>query len=279
MGIAIGVLVVAAVAVIALPRAIDARRGSFRNRYARDRAALLARPVPSAADVTEADLAALPPLIQAYLRRVDVVGRPRVHNMKVGFDAQMRSSVSAPWMRSTAEQFECFTPPARLFHMKAKRSGLPFDVLHEYLDAAATFQVRIAGLIPVVSKSGRGITNDETVTLMNDVLVLAPAAILDLPFSFEPLDERSVRATFHNAAFAVSATLTFDDAGDLVGFESTDRAHDRDGGAATWSTPISSYAVVNGIRVGTHGDANWIDDTGEWTYGRFVVRSIAYNVG
>jgi hypothetical protein len=35
---------------------------------------------------------------------------------------------------------------------------------------------------------------------------------------------------------------------------------------------------VNGIRVPTHGDANWIDATGEWTYGRFIIRSIAYNL-
>ena len=94
---------------------------------------------------------------------------------------------------------------------------------------------------------------------MNDVLVMAPAAVLDLPFTFETLGERSLRATFRNAGFTVSAVLTFDEAGDLVGFASTDRAHDREGGAATWSTPISGYRQVDGIRIGTRGDANWIE--------------------
>lgn len=54
-----------------------------------------------------------------------------------------------------------------------------------------TFQLRIVGLIPVVNKGGTGITNDETVTLMNDIVVMAPAAILDLPCTFETLSERS----------------------------------------------------------------------------------------
>jgi hypothetical protein len=256
---------------------------SFRARFERDATELLARPavtVPlvTAPLVTGADLAPLPPLLQTYLRRVGAVGRPRVRNLHVEFDAQMRSSATAPWMQATASQYEFFTSPARLFHMKAKRSGIPFDVLHEYIDGRATFQVRIAGLVPVVDKSGTGITHDETVTLMNDVLVLAPAAVLDLPFTFAPIDARSIHATFRNAGFAVTATLTFDAAGDLVGFTSNDRAHDRDGGAALWSTPISRYAVIDGIRIATHGDANWIDATGAWTYGRFVVRSIAYNV-
>lgn len=278
MRIVIGVLVAVVVAFVFLPRLLDARPGSFRSRFARDRTSLLARPVPPAPAVTEADLAPLPALLQTYLRRVGAVGRPRVRNMRVVFDAQMRSSATSPWMQAKATQYEFFSPPARLFYMNASRSGVPLDVLHEYVDGAATFQVRIASLIPMVNKSGTGITHDETVTLMNDVLVLAPAAVLDLPFTFEPIDERSLRATFRNAGFEVSATLTFDAAGELVGFVSADRSHDREGRPAIWSTPISAYAAVDGIRAGTHGDANWIDATGEWTYGRFVVRSLAYNV-
>jgi hypothetical protein len=228
--------------------------------------------------LTEADLASLPSLLRDYLRRAGVVGRPRVRNVRVEFDAQMRSSATSPWMQATATQYEFFDPPARLFHMSATRAGIPIDVLHEYIGDVATFQVRIAGLIPIVNKSGRSITHDETVTLMNDVLVLAPAAVVDLPFTFESIDDRSVRASFCNEAFNVAATLTFDADGDLVGFTSADRAHDRKLGAAVWSTPISGYAEVDGVRVGTRGDANWVESTGEWTYGRFVIRSIAYNV-
>jgi len=276
--VVLAILVVGVLVIVVAPRLADARPGSFRSRFERDHTRLLTRREPPSRVVTEADLAPYPPSVQTYLRRVDSVGRSRVRNVRVVFDAQMRSSATAPWMHASATQYEFFGPPARLFHMRARRTGIPFDVLHEYVDSAATFQVRIAGLVPVVDKSGVGITHDETVTFMNDVLVLAPAAVLDLPFTFEPIDERSVHATFENAGFVVTAKVTFDTEGDLVGFESADRAHDREGGAAIWSTPISDYAVVDGIRVGTHGDANWIDDTGEWTYGRFTIRSIAYNV-
>lgn len=267
--------------IIAIPLIValaDQRASSLRSRFARDRDALLARHTAAAPTVTEADLAALPPLMQTYLRRVGAVGRPRVRNLRVTFEAQMRGAATAAWMPASATQYESFVAPSRLFFMKASRSGVPFDILHRYLDGAATFEVRVAGLIPVVDKSGPGITHDETVTMMNDVLVLAPAAVLDLPFSFEPLGERSLRATFRNAGYTVSADLTFDASGDLIGFVSSDRAHDREGGPATWSTPISGYAEVDGIRIGTLGDANWIDRTGEWTYGRFRITSIAYNV-
>ena len=269
----------AIVVVVVVAAGVASRiRTAFRARFAHDRDRLLARAAPPAPLVTDDDLAALPPLMQTYLRRVGAVGRAHVRNVRVTFTAQMRSSATSPWMQATAAQYEFYAPPARLFSMSARRAGIPFDVYHRYVDRAATFQVRIAGVIPMVNKSGPGITHDETVTLMNDVFVLAPAAVLDLPFTFETIGERSVRATFSNEGFTVSADLSFNADGDLIGFVSADRASDREGGAALWSTPISGYRVVDGVRVGTLGDANWIDAGGEWTYGRFEITSIAYNV-
>jgi hypothetical protein len=66
--------------------------------------------------------------------------------VRVAFKVQMRSAATSPWMQSTATQYEFFDPPARLFSMSASRAGVPFDVLHRYVDGAATFPVRVAGL-------------------------------------------------------------------------------------------------------------------------------------
>jgi hypothetical protein len=269
--------------VIAIPlllRALDARPSSFRSRFARDRDARLARPARPAPLVAEGDLAGLPPLMQTYLRRTGAVGRPRVHNMRVQFDAAMRSSATSPWMQATATQYEFFDPPARLFYMNATRGGMPIDVYHRYVDSAATFQVRIASLFPMGNRGGPILTRTETVTLMNDLVVRAPAAVLDLPFTWKTTGERSVRATFANAGNTVSATITFDAAGDLIGFLSDDRTQDdaKRSRSVPWSTPISGYREIDGIRVGTLGRANWIEASGEWTYGKFEIRAIAYNV-
>ncbi len=275
-----GTLANLVIAVPLLLLALDARAGSFRSRFASDRAALLARPVRPAPIVTEADIAALPPLMQTYLRRVGAVGRPRVRNMRIAFDAQMRSSATSPWMNSTIQQYEFFDPPARLFYMNATRAGVPMDIYHRYVDSSATFQVRIAGLVPVVDQQGPEMTKSETVTLLNDIVVMAPAAVLDLPCTWETLTDRTVRATITNAGYTVSAVLTFDAAGDLVGFVSNDRSElsGKEIKRYPWSTPISDYAEVNGIRIGTRGNANWIEPTGEWTYGKFTVKGIEYNV-
>ena len=103
---------------------------------------------------SERAIAPLPALMQTYLRRVGAVGRPRVRNVRVEFKAHMRSGATSSWMQATATQYEFFDPPARLFSMGATR--VPFDVLYRYVDGAATFRVRIAGLAEPVK-------SDETV--------------------------------------------------------------------------------------------------------------------
>jgi hypothetical protein len=268
------------IAVPLLLLALDARPGSFRSRFENDRAALLRRPSPPAIPVSEAEVATLPPLYGQYLRRVGAVGRPHVHNLRVEFVAQMRSSPTAAWMPATARQYESFDPPARLFYMNATRLGVPMDVWHRYVDGAATFQVRVASLFSMVDQQGSVLTRAETVTIMNDIVVLAPAAVLTLPFTWETTGAHTLRATFTNAGHRVAATLTFDPAGDLTGFVSDDRwqASPPSVRNVPWSTPISGYREVDGIRVGTHGEANWIATTGEWSYGRFDIRALAYNV-
>lgn len=164
--------------------------------------------------------------------------------------------------------------------MNATRGGVPIDVLHRYVDSAATFQVRIASLFPMVNKRGPVLTRAETVTLMNDIVVMAPAAVLDLPFAWTTTGEHTLRATFTHAGNTVAAIITFDAAGDLVGFLSNDRTQEDTNGSRNvpWSTPISAYREIDGVRVGSRGDADWIETSGEWTYGQFTIRSIAYNV-
>src|SRR5690349_4234510 len=176
------------------------------------------------ATVTEADVASLPRAVQTYLRRAGVVNHSRVRNFYAEFTADMRGGPDEPWMRATAVQYEFFDPTSRFFFMRASRSGIPFKVLHRYAGDAATMDVRVAGIVPVVSLSGAEMTRSETVTLFNDMCVLAPATLIDAPVAWVVRDEHTVRGTFTNAGYTVSADLIFSDDGDLVDFRSDDRS-------------------------------------------------------
>lgn len=258
---------------------LDLRSGSLRSQFRRDVRAALTHET-SGPLVTDADLAPLPAPLQAYLRRAGVVGKPRVRNVHAEFAADMRGAPDEAWMRARADQYEFFRPMQRLYFMKASRRGVPFDVFHRYAGDDARMTVRVAGLVPVQELAGREMTQSETVTLFNDLCVLAPAALVDAPVAWEQLDDRTVRGTFSNAGHRVSAVLIFDAGGDLADFRSEDR-YKAEGDSMrrlTWTTPLSDYRDFGGVRLAARGEARWTDGARNWAYGRFVLERIAYNV-
>ncbi len=260
--------------------ALDTRAGSLRSQYEREVAETVSASIV-ASPVTEAELAPLPPLVQTWLRRVGVVGRPHVRNVRARFLGQIRSRPDAAWMPFRSVQLNTFETPSRRFFMEATMMGVPFDALHRYVGPSATMVVRVAGLFGVVDARGVEMNQSETVTMFNDICVLAPAAIVDAGVRWEPRDERSVRATWTYGEHTIHATLTFDEAGDLTGFVSEDRFLSADGKSfrlLPWSTPLSDYRAIAGVRIAHYGVAKWLAPEGEIEYGHFVLDALEYNV-
>lgn len=220
--------------------------------------------------VTTADLARLPPLLQRFLRRAEVVGKPRVHHVRAHWRGRIRSDPDSPWMPFEATQVNHLTEPARLFYMRARRGGLPVDVYHAYRGTEATMEVRLLSLFPMVDLDGDGLTRAETVTLFNDAVILAPGCLVDLPVRWEEEQGQTIRGYYTVGRHTVSATLIFDDTGDLIDFVSDDRAVlEADGHSLSdrrWSTPLGDHETLETGRLPVRGSACWHTDQGLFTY-------------
>ena len=116
--------------------------------------------------------------------------------------------------------------------------------------------------------------------MLNDMCLLAPSSLIHAPVTWSEATERRVQATFNHEGRTVSARLSFNDDGSLANFESDDRyridgkTHER----ATWSTPVSRYGDVDGVRVPVITDVRWKSSAYDFTYLRFEVTGIAFNV-
>ncbi len=233
--------------------------------------------------MSERDLAALPSPVQRYLRYVGVVGHPRVQNMRVRFTGRIRSGAAAAWMPLVAEQYSLFDRPTRLFFMQARRSLLPVEALHAYVDDQASMRVKVVSLVPMVDARGPAFTSAETVTLFNDMGVMAPATLIDPAIRWEPIDSAQCRASFTAAGHTVTATLLFDNEGRLADFFSDDRPSlDSNGTTFTrhrWSTPLSGYRAFGPFRLASHGETRYGGAQDGYVYGEFAIESIEYDVG
>jgi hypothetical protein len=242
---------------------------SLRAEYHREVAARTAAAWPERI-VTDADVDRLPEPIRRYLRAAGAAGRPIPQHVHATWRGRIRNGPADPWMSFDAEQHNFTSEPARLFMMKAKRSGVPVDVLHVFAHGAASMRARALSLFTVASGAGRAFDQAETVTLLNDFCLLAPGALVDSAFRWEAIDGRSARVAYTLGAHTVRAVVMVNDSGDLVDFVSDDRlAMGSDGEQLTpirWSTPIFSHQSIRGTRAMLHGEGRWHAPEGEYAY-------------
>lgn len=236
--------------------------------------------MPAQAAITAEELALLPSPVRRYVERSGAVGRPRPQNMRVVLDALMYRSPGQAPMRARSVQYSFFGGPTRLFLMDARMFGLPVRALHVYREEAATFTVRVASAVTMVDLRGDDISAAETVTVLNDLCLMAPGALLDARLTWTEVDDRTAGVTFTNGPHRVTATLLFDDDGDLVDFWSDDRPDSSSGRIAPmrWSTPVTEHGDVGGMHLLHRGSAVYHRPDGPFTYGEFTLRSLEYDV-
>jgi hypothetical protein len=227
--------------------------------------------------LTETDIQPLPESVQRYLRSANVINKPKVKNVRIVFEGKMRDK-GKDFFPFTSEQYNFFDEPTRWFFMKGQMFGLTVPGYHKYSDAKATMDIRLFGLFPIVQQSGAILDKTETVTLFNDMCLMAPATLIDRRIQWQSIDRNSVRAIFTNQGITISAILYFNDRGQLINFRSDDRTAIADMKQYPFFTPVSDYQNINGINVMKHGEAVWGYPDGNFTYGKFALKDIEYNV-
>ena len=227
--------------------------------------------------VTENDLQHLPTPVQNYLRYVGVVNKPKVYNYRVIFRGEMRDK-EKDWFPFTSEQHNFIGKPTRLFFMKGKMFGVTVPGYHAYKNGEASMQIKLFGLFPVVDEKEGVLNKAETVTYFNDMCLLAPAALINQAIQWEQISNSVVKAIFSVENITITATLFFNEKGQLVNFVSDDRYAISEKRQYRFSTPVGDYKNFNGYNLPGYGEAVWHYPDGEFTYGKFYLQDVMYNV-
>jgi hypothetical protein len=254
---------------------------SLRAEYERDVDRALTRVAP-APPISEEDLAPLPAPVQRYFRVAGVVGQPRVRNFHVRMHGRIRSGRDTRWMPLRAEQYNFVDEPARMFYLTGSMFAIPVQGYHRYVGPSAAMTVKAAALVPVVQVSGDEMTQGETVTMFNDMCIMAPATLIDPAIKWEPIDDRTARASFTNGGHTIRAELTFNEAGELTNFWSDDRYQTSPDGKSVkkvrWSTPLGRYRSFGPVRLASGGEGRWHEPEEDYAYIELTFDDVQYNV-
>lgn len=230
--------------------------------------------------LNEEEIKHLPLAVQKYLRYSGAIGKEKPQNIKAVFKGEIKTNPDSDFLDFNSIQYNFFDQPTRAFFIKSKLFLLPFEGLHLYVGPNATMQIKVASLFQVVDAKGPEMNKGETVTMFNDMCLMAPASLIDKNIEWETIDSLTVKAKFTNEGNSITATLYFNEKDELVNFVSDDRYESADGKVYKnfrWSTPISNYKDFNGRKVATYGEAIWEKPSGKFIYGKFNLVEIEYN--
>ena len=230
--------------------------------------------------LTEADIKRLPDAVQKYLRLTGVVGKEKVLNFRAEFRGGIRSGTGEKFMSLRSVQYNFMEDPTRLFHIVAKKMGIPATGNHIYRHQKATMLIKLLGLFTVSDAKGWQMDQGETVTVFNDMCFMAPASLIDERIEWTEIDPESVGAKFTNGSISVTATLIFNEKGELMDFISNDRFETTDGKSYhnyPWSTPVISYTDINGYHLPSGAKLIYKHPDEDFCYGEFRLVSLEYN--
>lgn len=229
--------------------------------------------------IQSSDLNHLPAPVIKYLEYVGVIGRSEVENFNLEFNGEMRQK-DKDWFSFSSTQHNTFREPARLFFIKGKMKGMPLSGYHSYVDGEAQMTIKALSLFPIAHLEGTEMFQSETVTFFNDLCLFAPMNLVDPTIQWEAISSNKARAHFTNKGITITADLIFNDEGQLVNFVSDDRfaAEGREMKQYRFSTPVSDYKKINGMNLPHYGEAVWHYPDGDFSYGKFHLQDLAYNV-
>jgi len=229
--------------------------------------------------VTAEMIGELPPVVQRWLKRSNIVGKEIIQLAHLSQRGEMKTRPEGSWMSVDAEQYITANPPGFIWVADVKSSLLHLSGRDKYEEGRGHMLIKLFSLIPVVDAKGKEIDQGALLRYLGEI-VWAPSAALSDYITWEEMDSTTARATMSYGGITASGIFNFDGNGDFVSFEA-DRYYYRKEGSTLerWViTAKKNYKEFEGIRVPVALSVTWKFETGDFTWYKLEIREIDYNI-
>jgi hypothetical protein len=259
-----------------------AGRHRFRGRVTADVTTLFSNAgVSIGSEQLNARWSTLPDPVQRYLRYAIRDGASAIGTARLKHDGLFRTTPEQRWFRIEGEQY--FTVASPGFVWKASIRPVPLlwiDARDRLVSGRGNMLVKLVSTIPIADAVGAEIDQGSRLRWLAESAWF-PYAFVGDHVQWEPIDAHSARARLCCDGLPVSALLHIDDEGNLTQLRA-DRYRDVGGGKAVltpWTGHYSDYREFNGFRVPCSVEVAWDLEKEPFSYARFRVTVLEYNVG
>ncbi len=229
--------------------------------------------------VTPEMLVGLPAPVQAWLTAAGVVGRERVHTVRLRQHALMRTSPTAAWMPIDAVQYFGVDVPGFVWKANARMMGfLPLAGYDAYVGGKGRLLMKALSVVPVADAADDKVNQGEMVRFLAE-MCLFPSAALSPYLTWQAIDTNQAEVAMTDNSLTVKAVFAFNAQHQLASV--TARRYYGEAGEVsrleTWFMPMYAWKSMHGTTIPVQGDVIWKLSTGDINYFRWEVTDIDYN--
>lgn len=261
--------------------AFGASRWANGTRVLNERLAAARQPISPTRFDAARELEGLPAPVQRYFRTVLTDGQPLV----AAATMEHRGTFN---MGEAAEQWKPFTSQQRVVTRRpgffwdgkvAMLPGLNVHVHDAYVAGEGILHPAILGLFTLVDMRGtREVSDGELMRFFAEAAWYPTALLPSQGVRWEPIDDRSARATLVDGPVSLTMTFTFAADGTMKSARAEARGRTVAGRIVMtpWEGRWSDVQVRDGMRVPMSGEVAWLTPEGRKPYWRGTITTLRY---
>jgi len=229
--------------------------------------------------VQPSELEGLPACVQRWLQHSGVIGKERVHTVRLMQEGRMRTEEGKPWMPFTAVQYINIDQPGFVWLAQVKMAPLLYlKGKDKYEHGQGNMQIKVLGLVPVVdARPGKEMNQGSMLRFLAE-MIWYPSAALNDYIKWEEIDDHSARATMTWQGVSAFMEFNFNEEGDLV--NNVGPRYREVGGKFVlddWGGEAREYREFHGIRILNKSDVVWKYKTGDFNWLQVEITDIEFN--
>jgi uncharacterized protein DUF6544 len=275
------VLMSAAAAAATTAAAVVLKQRQFQQATGEDVHALFSEAGPS---VGAADLKARGPALPAPVRRhleyAITATAPAIRTARLRHTGTFRTGPDQGWSPIEGEQYFSVANPGFVWFARMRLMPLLWiQARDRLLSGRGNMLVKPMSAFAIADASGPEIDQGAMLRWLAES-VWFPYAFVSDAIEWQPIDGRSARASMRCPGAPVQAVFEMDQEGRIVALQAA-RYRDVGGGRSVltpWSGRYADFLEFGGFRVPSAVEVTWNLADGPFTYARFRITALEYNV-
>jgi hypothetical protein len=239
-------------------------------------------PVTPARYDADRELDGLPAPVQRYFRTVLTEGQPIVAAATVEHRGTFNlGETTDQWKPFTSQQRVVVRRPGFVWDGRvAMLPGLNVLVHDAYVAGVGILHPAILGLFTLIDLRGSGdVAQGELMRFFAEAAWYPTALLPSQGVRWEPVDDRSARATLIDGSLSLTMTFSFGSDGTMRSARAAERGRTVAGNIVMtpWEGRWSDVQTRDGMRVPMTGEVAWLTPQGRKPYWRGTITSLTYD--